>query len=293
MKAPRRALGVHSSGRFDRSNVTLARSVRRLRKVTRGSGPLKRRVAWITGTEGDSRDDHELREILDADGWDWVRHLGRGTSELWATWDESIVELASKPYVVQLTDLTWVRGEGFGGNQAPFVHALVVPFRPVGRRFRRTIYVFVMHMPLDNTEVRAAAWRSCCQGLRAEVAKIRARDPHAVFALTADWNKDYRRAGERSQIQQAVARPLRLVQAWDGSSPKRGGTHGPRRIIDGTVASPSLLGATTPWCWLLDDDESSDHRPFAYAVRWPLLPKRIRQTLRQAVTRLLSRKENP
>lgn len=289
MKAPRRALGVHSSGRFDRSNEQLARSVRRLRKTTRGKGLLRRRVAWITGTEGDSRDDRELKRIMSQPGWDYTRFAGRGTSELWATWDNRIVELASQPYVVQLTDQTWVRGEEFGGNRAPYVHALVLAFRPVGRPNRRTVYVFVLHAPLDNTEVRAAAWRSVCRGIRTEVTKIRARDPHAVFALNADWNKDYRNAAERAQIQQAVARPLRLVQAWDGSTPKRGGTHGQRRLIDGTVATRVLLGATTPWCWLLPDDASSDHRPYAHTIRWPLLPKRIRKPLRNALPSLTSK----
>ena len=69
------------------------------------------------------------------------------------------------------------------------------------------------------------------------------------------------------------------MQGWDGSAPARGGTHGPRRLIDGVIASRRLLGWSTPWCWLTGDDSSSDHRPYVHTLRFPLLPKRIRATL--------------
>lgn len=281
MRAPLRALGVHSSGRFDRSDDKLARSVARLRKVTRGSGPLKRRVAWITGTEADSRSDRTLERIFDEPGWDYTRIAGHGTSELWATWDTRIVELNGQPYVVQLTDQTWTRDEDFGGKQAPFVHALVVPLRVAGRRFRRPIYLIVLHAPTDSTALRQAVWMSVARGLRILGTDIRAKHPHAVLVYNADWNKDYRNPTERAQLDKAIARPLRLTQAWDGSLPKRGGTHGPSRVIDGTITSVRLLGGSTPWCWLLPDDDSADHRPYAHTLRWPLLPKRVRQAIRK------------
>lgn len=280
-RAPRRALGVHSSGRFDRSTESLIASVRRLRKVKRGSALLRRRVAYITGTEATGRSHDELERALghDAD-WRYTHIEGRASGECWATWNTEHLNLGDrKPFVRQLSSMTWQRSKEYGGGIAPPVTALVVPLEVVGRPHRRPVYVIVVHMPLDNTELRAEIWEDVCRGLRILVTEIRAKDPSAEVAIEADWNKDYRNEFEREQIRRKVARPLRLVQGWDGSSPNRGGTHGPRRLIDGVVASRRLLGWSTPWCWLLPDDGSSDHRPYAHTLRWPLLPKRVRQLL--------------
>lgn len=284
VRAPRRALGVHSSGRFDRTDAALARSVDRLRKTSRGRRPFRRRVAWVTGTEASGRGWQDMKAILGDDpAWDysWIR--GRGAGECWATWSLSHLELAGDPLARQLTTLTWRRSQEYGGGEAPPVEALVVPLRPVGRRGRRSVYLIVLHAPLDNTELRAAIWRDVCRGLRVLATEIRSNDPHAEIVLEADWNKDHRSPSERAQIQKHIARPLRLVQGWDGSRPNRGGTHG-RRLIDGVVASRRLLGWSTPWCWLTPDDRSSDHRPYVHTVRWPLLPKRVRATLTKEIS---------
>lgn len=276
-RAPRRALGVHSSGRFDRPVDSLAASVHRLRGITRGRGPFLRRVAYITGTEAGHRTDRDLKLVLGSDpDWDYENLLGAAAGECWATWRRTHLELAGTPHARRLTTMTWFRSKEYGGGEAPPVTALVVPLRVVGRPNRRRLYLIVVHMPLDNTELRAEIWENVCRGLRTLVTDIRARDPHAEPVVEADWNKDYRDPLERNQIERRVARPLRLVQGWDGSAPNRGGTHGPRRLIDGVVASRRLLGWSTPWCWLADDDDSSDHRPYVHTLRWPLLPKRLR-----------------
>lgn len=273
-RAQRRALGIHSSGRFDRPIASLAASVRRLRRVARGRGPLRRRVAFITGTEAGGRSDAELEQALGSDPtWDYVNLKGPA-AECWATWRTSMLERNGRPYSRQLSDITWTRSKEYGGKEAAPVKALVVPLRVVGRPNRRHIYLVVIHMPLDNTELRAQAWVDCCRGLRALVVdEIRTHDPHAEIVIEADWNKDHRNDRERDMIRKHVARPLRLVQGWDGSRPGRGGTHG-RRLIDGVVSSRRFLGWSTPWCWLTADDNSSDHRPYVHTVRWPLLPQR-------------------
>lgn len=279
-RAPRRALAVHSSGRFDRPVDSLTASVRRLRRLTRGRGPLRRQVAYITGTEAAHRSNTDLKTILGSDpDWDYENLVGAADGECWATWRTSHLELAATPYARRLTSRTWVRSREYGGGEAPPVTALVVPLRPGGRPHRRTLHLIVVHMPLDNTELRAQIWEDVCRGLRTLVTDIRATDPHAEVAIEADWNKDYRNPRERGQIQQRIAGPLRLVQGWDGSAPARGGTHGPRRLIDGVVTSRRVLGWATPWCWLTADDNSSDHRPYVHTLRFPLLPKRIRAAL--------------
>lgn len=279
-RAPRRALGVHSSGRFDRPLDTLTNSVRRLRRITRGRGLLRRQVAYVTGTEAGGRTDEELARALGSDPvWEYVNLRGPA-AECWATWRTSMLELDGTPYSRQLTDITWTRSKEYGGREAPPVKALVVPLRVVGRPRRRKIVLIVVHMPLDNTDRRAAAWVDCCRGHRQLVTELRAQDPTVEIIIEADWNKDHRNPVERGMVQRHVARPLRLTQGWDGSSPKRGGTHG-RRLIDGVVASRRVLGWSTPWCWLTADDRSSDHRPYVHTLRWPLLPKRVRALIRR------------
>lgn len=278
-RAPRRALGIHSSGRFDRTDASLARSVRRLRKVTRGRALARRRVSYVTGTEASGRGWKDMKDILGTDqAWDYAWIKGRGAGECWATWRTSHLELAGTPYTRKLTTMTWRRSAAYGGGEAPPVEALVVPLKVVGRANRRHLYVVVLHAPLDNTDLRAEIWRDVARGLRVLAADIRASDPHAELVFEADWNKNHRIPSERGAIAKYVARPLRLVQGWDGSSPERGGTHG-RQLIDGVVTSRRVLGWSTPWCWLVADDDSSDHRPYVHTLRWPLLPKRIRARL--------------
>lgn len=279
--APRRAIAAFSAGRFDRSVASLERSVRRIRSTPRGRGPLRRRVALIAGTEASRRTQDEMGQVLGAPGWAYAHVRGRGDGECWATWDTDVLELTRKPYARQITDQTWTWSPAFaGGADAAYVHALVVPLRVVGRPNRRAVTLIVVHMPLDNTSQRAATWVDCARGLRQLVAELRADDPHAQVLIEADWNKNHRQRNERQMVERYVAEPLGLVQAWDGSAPARGGTHGARALIDGAVASRGLLGATTPWCWLLPDDASSDHRPLGHALRWPLLPARARNQIR-------------
>lgn len=284
-RAPRRALGIHSSGRFDRPVESLTRSVRRLRRLSRGRGLLRREVAFVTGTEAGGRSDKDLQRALGSDpGWDFVNLRGPA-AECWATWRVDHLERRADwaPFSRKLTDKTWVRAREYGGREAPPVEALVVPLQVVGRPNRRRPVLIVIHMPLDNTDQRAAAWIDCCRGLRILVTQIRERDPGAEIVIEADWNKDHRNARERAMIHRYVAKPLRLTQGWDGSRPAHGGTHG-RQLIDGCLARARALGSSTPWCWLVPDDGSSDHRPYAHALRWPLLPKRLRTTITRLAT---------
>lgn len=280
IRAPRRALGIHSSGRFDRPLPALTASVRRLRRLSRGRGLLHRQVAYVTGTEAGGRTDADLEQALGSDpGWDYV-NLAGAAAECWATWRIDHLERQPdwKPFSRQLTDKTWVRAKEYGGREAPPVKALVVPLQVVGRPHRRRPVLIVVHMPLDNTDARAEAWVDCCRGLRILVTQILERDPGAEIIIEADWNKDHRNNAERAMIQRHLAKPLHLVQGWDGSSPSVGGTHG-RQLIDGVLTARRVLGSSTPWCFLVPDDGSSDHRPYAHTLRWPLLPKRIRAAL--------------
>ncbi|MFC6341985.1 hypothetical protein ACFP8W_08360, partial [Nocardioides hankookensis] len=263
-------------GRFDRPVDALAASVARIRRYTRGG----RRVVLITGTEASHRSGKDMHQVLDANGWEWAHLSGeRGAGECWGTWSTSALQLVES-YTHRLTEMTWTRSAEYGGGEAPPVTALVLQFEVVGRPYRRTVTVIVVHWPLANTERRQEIWKDCALGLRRLEDQIRARDPHTALDVVGDLNRNYRQDADRRLIDHYIAAPLRLVQAWAGSTPVRGGTHGPRSLLDGAVLDRRLLGWSTPWCWLLPDDDSSDHRPFAHTLRWPLLPRRARRRIR-------------
>ncbi len=259
---------VHSSGRFDRPVDTLAASVRRLRAL-----PGKYPVAVVTGTEASGRTNADDATFLGGRAhWPYIHLDGtRGHSECWATFDDRLHQLAGRPYARALTDLTWTRAPEYGGGKAAIVHALVVPLAPVGRPHRRRKYFIVVHMPLDNTELRAAIWRDCAAGLVDLGAEIRETDPDAELVPVGDWNKNYRLPGERAQIETRIARPLGLAQAWRGHVPAKGGTHG-SQLIDGHLAAAKAIAA----CQLVDDDASSDHRPSRVLLKSRLYPPRRR-----------------
>lgn len=260
-KGPKRGWFVHSSGRFDRPLHDLRASVERLRGMR---GPDE--VVLVSGTESSHRPDSFLR----GKGWESVHLDGAGRNECWATWRSDALELIRPAYARRIADRQWYR---VGGSIAPKVHALVIPLRVVNRRFRRKIYVVVIHMPLDNTPLRASIWFECCDGLRDVAAEIRAEDPTAEIVFLADWNKNWRQAPERAAIQSRLAGPLGLQQAWDGHAPKRGGTHGPISLLDGAIlAAKAIFG-----CELVKDDDSSDHRPMRVGVKFRLVPRRLRR----------------
>lgn len=138
-KGPKRGWFVHSSGRFDRPLHDLRASVERLRGMR---GPDE--VVLVSGTESSHRPDSFLR----GKGWESVHLDGAGRNECWATWRSDALELIRPAYARRIADRQWYR---VGGSIAPKVHALVIPLRVANRRFRRKIYVVVIHMPLDNT----------------------------------------------------------------------------------------------------------------------------------------------
>lgn len=245
-----RIWGVQSAGRFDRSVVSWRRSLVRLV----GLG------VWVTGTEAAGRTASEFRAALTRVGWDFVHLSGAAVGECYATWDAAVVELAGHPFARKLTDLTWVRDAEYGGDTAALVHALVVPLR--NRRGRARVRVLVVvHMPLDNTAPRQAAWLDCCRGLRILEADLDRMYPGAEVVIVMDGNKNLHEPAELAEVSAHLEKPLRMVVSWRRPYPVAG-THA-RQLIDYALAAAGVIVA----CQLVADDDSSDHRPFRYRLR--------------------------
>jgi hypothetical protein len=240
---------IHSSGRYDRPLRSLQASLTRLRRLG----------ALVTGTEVSGRPDPKF--WLLARGWGYAHLKGAGASECYATWDTNQLTLEGRPFARKLSDKTYDRDAEHGGQAAPFVHALVVKLRPV-LAGKRAVFVVVVHMPVRNTDQRRKVWASCATGLRLLESDLVNLDPDADVVFVGDWNADYRSSLDRFTMDNQLAKPLRMVQAWTGRVPSRGGTHG-ASLIDGAILPRAILAG----CELLPDDPSSDHRPFRYRVR--------------------------
>ena len=59
-----------------------------------------------------------------------------------------------------------------------------------------------------------------------------------------------------------ICADTKLLNAWVGNLPARGGTHGPRSILDLTLTTMRARS------FLLPDDSSSDHRPYQTDMEW-------------------------
>lgn len=241
---------VHNSGRFDRPDRLWRTAITRLR----------RKGILITGTEAAGRHADLFHAALAGTDWGYAHLSGAAEGECYVTWDETAAELVGKPFAHKLTDLTWTRSQEYGGKKAAKVHALVLRLRIA--RGGQTYWIVVVHMPLDNTPQRAAAWVDCCRGLVALEAELRERDPSAEVVIVGDFNKNLRLSNERSAVRAHLSVPLAMVTSWARGLPKRGGTHD-GQVIDYAVLRLPILAT----CQLLPDLADSDHRAFRYRLR--------------------------
>lgn len=243
---------AHNSGRFDRALFQWKIAFRY----------LSNRAVVVTGTEAAGRSTADFTKALGGTGFHYAHLTGAAAGECYAAWDTRVISLAAKPWAHKLTDLTWVRSEEYGGKRAAKVHALVVPLRSATRGSLPSHVLAVVHMPLDNTADRAAAWVDCCRGLVALRAEIKDRWPDAEFIVVGDVNKNLRERDEAGQVRTHLEKPLGAVTSWADGLPRGGGTHG-GTVIDYAILRRPILTA----CQLLKDLPDSDHRAFRFRLR--------------------------
>lgn len=260
MPAPKTTEIAVSSGRFDRSTKALTISVNKIEKATSAS----------LHTEVTGRSPAELIKAFKDPNSRFIHIFGPGASEeCLLRYNQRLWTPAGDAFARQITDLTWVRSKEYGGKKAECVRALTAPmaWKADGKV---TVYVTV-HMPLDNTKPRAAAWFDCCVGLVALVKEMRKFYPGCDFVIGGDWNKDWRKGSEHDLMVKHMLVPLKKVDkrfeyCWDEARQlPAGGTHpqpGPDALIDGFFSTLDMLAVG-----LMADDASSDHRPMKVKVR--------------------------
>lgn len=247
---------IHSSGRFDRSEASVKAAVRSyvsrdasILTFTEFASESRERILSSIGGElgyrlvsGDlsSRDDCA---ILFSDAW---RPLYTGTSPV----------LSSGSYYT-------ARGRPVGTFGAANAVLLDVT---TGKR----LLVSVAHLPpsvekgggLLGVSRRVAAWRKQQKAWKRTWNVLAKRYHVDAILIVADWNVDIKKVGFRSLLR-GLQPGMKL--AWGNGPFPKGGTHG-RRLIDFSFYRGAIKPQGLPY--LLPDDNSSDHRPYAESFNW-------------------------
>lgn len=232
--------GFHNSGRWDRSDESLERNVRRLRRDGRSFG---------TRTEMNSRSFHDELHWPE-DGWghyhpmtDW----GKANCSVeweWDTW--ALVEQGTQV-------LTDIRVRTKGGHLLP--PSVLVWVLLEHKATRRKLDLSTAHMNLHNTPLRNRAWHEEARTLNTRFKGLHRKHPDWELAYQADVNRTQRLKMNQRMLRE-ITNGTGMRNLWVGNLPARGGTHGKRAILDAALT-------TTPGrIYLLPDDASSDHRPF-------------------------------
>ena len=243
--------GFHSSGEWNQPAPLLEANVKRTRKGGRSFG---------TRTEVTTAAHHDA--LWQADGWK-VYHpkAAEVAPELSSyvdcsvEWDGAVWRMVEKRLVVLNAErLHTAKGFLLPPSSLPLV---VLEHKETGRH----MVLGAFHLQLANTEARRAAWRVECATIRRTSADLRATHPGWEQTFQGDGNRNQRITALRDAVQARMLRGTKLRNAWVGPDgkprlPARGGTHGPRSLLDLTVST--MRGRS----FLLGDDRSSDHRPY-------------------------------
>ena len=236
---------AHSSGRWDRSPELLARNIARMREGGR---------TIVTRTEMGRNDFHNL--LLTGDSWRAHHPLtDHGRADCSIEWNTHVWR-CERAFTKQLTEIRVFTRLGFQLPPTIAVCALL-KHHSTGRE----LMVATFHRNLKNTARRRAARAAEARTLRAFVRTQQAKHPDRAVVLQFDENSNQRLPWLRGILRATVQQGTRLRNLWVGHLPENGGTHG-RSLLDVTLST--LPGRS----WLLADDESSDHRPYASEMEW-------------------------
>ena len=236
----------HSSGEWDQPHALVEANVRRMRKGGRSFG---------TRTEVTTEAHHEA--LHQDDGWHvYHPHASEVARELRTfvdcavEWDGDVWSLRSTSLVVLNTQrLHTAKGFLLPPSTLPMV---VLEHRETGRH----MVLGAFHMALANTSARRAAWWVEAAKIGQTSRDLRVKHPGWEQVFQGDGNRNQRITALRDAVQARMLRGTKLRNCWVGNLPARGGTHGPRSILDLTVST--MRGRS----FLLPDDTSSDHRPY-------------------------------
>ena len=212
-------------------------------------------LATLTEVGSDERT-QILKDAAPGEWGAWVPDA----SDVGIMWDKADWSMQTKE-AHKLTDKTWTDGQGRK-------HTTYAASAKLEHSSGHTIFLSVCHLPSNvqdgnkfHDNKQAAAWKSAVAGWHDYWNKFRKQHDPDLGLLVADWNVDFHSDHWRQHVQGIFPS---LVLNWKGHMPDKGkGTHG-SRLIDATWATRNANQSR-----LLKDDNSSDHRPYGDAYKWP------------------------
>jgi hypothetical protein len=227
-----------------------------MRRLVNATDPSAN-LATLTEVGSDER----TQILKDAAPGEWgafVPNGGACCSDVGLMWRKSDWSVAWKDGH-KLTPKTWKDGQGR-------THSTYAASALLRHTSGRTLFLSVVHLPSkvqnggkfhDNAQARA--WRDAVAGWNRYWDNVRAEDHPTQALFAADWNVDHFSGHWRDVVQDYFPA---MVPNWKGHMPPKG-THG-GRLIDATWAKTKATKSR-----LLKDDDSSDHRPYGDAYKWP------------------------
>ena len=237
---------VHSSGRHDRPAAAQERALHSY---------AARRADVITLTEQQGATHRRvLAQFQKTTGYDLAQGIGNGANcAILVDSDWTIEEV----WADKVSNKEQRRGPG-GPPPPEYVTALIRH-----KKTKKKALVSVLHLP-SNVEGdwfkkggfsgrvwRVRLWLEAERKWSKHLRKLRKRYKCKVI-MVADWNLNFKRPVFRA-LMKSLHPKLKLT--WKKF--RKAGTHH-KRIIDATLTNCKIRA----WAYLIDDDPSSDHRPY-------------------------------
>lgn len=241
---------AHSSSLYSSSPASLADQVERAVEAEDPSANV------LTYTEVGSADRTEVLKEADP-GWAaWVP----SESDVGIMWRKENFDPTWKK-AVKLTDKVWT--DGHGRKHETWAASAVLEHTD-----GHVLFVSVCHLPSNvqdgcafEDNKQAAAWKSAVNGWHDHWNRKRDKHHPDLGMLVADWNIDFHKSCWMDWVGSKFP-SLYCTWGGDREPPAGKGTHGDR-LIDATWSSVRPTKAK-----LLQDDSSSDHRPYGEAIPW-------------------------
>lgn len=242
---------VHSSSRFDRSVESLLNATHKYQRE--GS------IITYTEVQYEPRE-NALRKI---EGWGFVAGDESPHNDGGILFDRSVWTLKYSENF-KATNKTFFKTGG-GRTQPAYATIAVLEHKETGK----VIAVLVVHLPSSvegdlsrkDSTFRTLSWFDSFSNTRKRLRAVAKAEHADAMLYIADYNVDFKKAWVRALIKTLAPR---YKNAWTRTN-IAGGTLG-RRIIDATLmrGNVDVVGSAR----LLDNDASSDHRPYVEELRW-------------------------
>jgi hypothetical protein len=242
----------HSSSLVSESPKSLAEQVGRATRSGKDANLL-------TFTEVQSK---ERAEALQTDGWGvYAPHGDTDCAVMWHKGEFTKVD----GFTNQLGSKTFI--DGNGNKKKVICATTVLDHKPTGKR----LWVSVAHLPssvqdgvhFSNAQTdadRVACWKSAVDDWKATRKNQYDKFKQGTSMHVADWNVNFHMPDWRTEVDGRIGAD-KFQGTWGHDRPA-GGTHG-NRLIDATWTNGSFKKTM-----LLQDDKSSDHRPYGDIIVW-------------------------